>query len=270
MSGDLRCIVRGGGDLATGVVWRLQRTGADVIVTELAEPLTIRRTVALSSAVREGVTDVEGLVGRRATVDDVEGILAAGEVPVLVAPALDDLVARVRADVVVDARLAKRALDTVIADAALVVGLGPGLVAGRDCHAVVETNRGHRLGRVIWDGEAEADTGVPGVVAGRGSERVLRAPIAGRVDWAVVIGDLVEAGQPLGSVHGDASSGAVVSPFRGTVRGLIAPGTIVGRGLKIADVDPREDPRACHEISDKALAIGGGVLEAIGRWRSAR
>jgi xanthine dehydrogenase accessory factor len=268
--GELRCIVRGGGDLATGVVWRLQRCGYDVVVTELAEPLTIRRTVAVSSAVRDGVVEVEGLIARRATVDRVGSTLAAGEVPILVAPTLGGLVADLGADVVVDARLAKRVLDTTITDAGLVIALGPGHVAGRDCHAVVETNRGHRLGRVIWHGTAEADTGVPGLVAGRGAERVLRAPIAGRVEWAVSIGDIVDADEPLGRVAHDASVAVIASPFRGTVRGLIAPGTTVHAGLKVADVDPREDPAACHEISDKALAIGGGVLEAVGRWRSGR
>lgn len=270
MPGDLRCIVRGGGDLATGVIWRLQRSGVDVIVTELPEPLTIRRTVAVSSAVGDGVAEVEGLVARRVAVDQVGAVLTAGEVPVLLAPTLGSLVADLGADVVVDARLAKRALDTAITDAPLVIGLGPGLDAGRDCHAVIETNRGHRLGRVIWDGAAEADTGVPGLVAGRGAERVLRAPIAGRIDWRVAIGDIVEAEESLGRVAGDASVVDIASPFRGTVRGLIAPRTIVDAGLKVADVDPREDPAACHEISDKALAIGGGVLEAIGRWRSGR
>jgi xanthine dehydrogenase accessory factor len=267
---DVRCIVRGGGDLATGVVWRLHRSGTDVVVTELAEPLTIRRTVALSSAVRDGIIVVEGLVGRRCDPDGVEDVLSAGEVPVLVAPVLDDLVRRLAADVVVDARLAKRPLDTRATDADLVVGLGPGLVAGRDCHAVVETNRGHRLGRVIWEGEAERDTGIPGVVAGRGAERVLRAPADGRVEWTVDIGDTVDAGHVLGSVRDTSAAAQVVSPFRGIVRGLIAPGTGVRTGLKIADVDPRRDPAACHEISDKALAVGGGVLEAVGRWRSGR
>lgn len=270
MPGDLRCIVRGGGDLATGVVWRLQRSGIDVVVTELAEPLTIRRTVAVSSAVRDGTAVVEGLVARRAVdIEEVESVLAAGEVPVLVAPALDDLVTRVAADVVVDARLAKRLLDTRIDDAGLVVALGPGFTAGRDCHAVVETNRGHRLGRVLWSGTAEADTGVPGTVAGRGAERVIRAPIDGAVVWTSSIGDIVDEGTALGVVRGDTLID-VRSPFRGTVRGLIASGTSVTAGLKIADVDPREDPAACHEISDKALAIGGGVLEAVLRPQSGR
>lgn len=271
MPGDLRCIVRGGGDLATGVVWRLHRAGLDVVVTELAEPLTIRRTVAVSSAVRDGIAEVEGLVARRAVdVGAVDSILAAAEVPVLVAPLLGDLVPRLRADVVVDARLAKRALDTRIDDAELVIGLGPGFTAGVDCHAVVETNRGHRLGRVLWSGTAEADTGVPGTVAGRGAERVIRAPLAGTVVWTAAIGEVVDGGSPLGHIaHGDSST-AIHSPFRGTVRGLIATGTTVDAGLKVADVDPREDPAACHEISDKALAIGGGVLEAVLRHASGR
>lgn len=274
MPDEIRCIVRGGGDLATGVVWRLQRSGIEVVVTELADPLTIRRTVAVSSAVREGTIEIEGLVARRATdIDDVDGILAAGEIPVLVSSTLGDLVPRIGADVVVDARLAKRPLDTRIEDAGLVIALGPGFTAGLDCHAVIETNRGHRLGRVLWSGTAEADTGVPGTVAGRGAERVVRAPIDGTVIWTRQIGDIVDGGAPLGHISHDENADSVTeirSPFRGTVRGLIATGTTVGAGLKIADVDPREDPAACHEISDKALAIGGGVLEAVLRRRSGR
>lgn len=274
MPDDIRCIVRGGGDLATGVVWRLQRSGIEVVVTELADPLTIRRTVAVSSAVRDGTIDIEGLVARRATdIDDVDAIRAAGEIPVLVSPTLGDLVPRIGADVVIDARLAKRPLDTRIDDAGLVIALGPGFTAGLDCHAVIETNRGHRLGRVLWSGTAEADTGVPGTVAGRGAERVVRAPIDGTVTWTRQIGDIVDGGAPLGHISHDENADSVTeirSPFRGTVRGLIATGTTVGAGLKIADVDPREDHAACHEISDKALAIGGGVLEAVLRRRSGR
>ena len=155
--------------------------------------------------------------------------------------------------------MAKRNIDTRITDAPLVIALGPGFTAGVDCHAVIETNRGHRLGRVIWRGAAEPNTGTPGLVAGKGRERVLRAPVAGVASWRVEIGDRVREGYPLGDVAGQ----PVAAPFDGVVRGLIAPGTVVPVGLKIGDIDPRDDISAAFTISEKALAIGGGVLEAI-------
>jgi len=160
---------------------------------------------------------------------------------------------------VVDARLAKRNIDTRIDQADLVIALGPGFTAGVDCHAVVETMRGHTLGRVIWQGPALPNTGTPGIIAGKGAERVLRAPADGLIDWRLEIGDLVTAGEVIGEVAGQ----PVSAPFAGVIRGLIAPGTAVTRSLKIGDVDARADVAACFTISDKALAIGGGVLEAI-------
>lgn len=253
-------VVRGGGDLATGVVWRLWRSGFPVVVCELAQPLTVRRTVAVSSAVRDGVADVEGMPARLvATPDEAEAVARAGVVAVLVSPELPPLTP----SVVVDARLAKRNLGTSMADASLVIGLGPGFTAGDDVHAVIETQRGPRLGRVIRLGPAAPDTGVPGEIGGRSTDRVLRAPVDGEVSWNVEIGDHVEAWAVLGFVAGH----EVLAPFAGVVRGAIAPGTAVRAGLKIADVDPRLDVD-CHEISDKALAVGGGVLEAVLAWIS--
>lgn len=192
--------------------------------------------------------------------DPAEAIELAttGVVAVLVAPELPEL----GADIVIDARLAKRNMDTSIDDAPLVIGLGPGFSAGVDCDAVVETQRGARLGRVLWSGSAAANTGTPGVVGGRGAERVLRAPIDGTVAWEVAIGDLVDEGQRLGGV-GDLS---IDAPFTGVVRGLISERVSLTAGLKIGDVDPRFEPSACTEISDKALAIGGGVVEAVLTW----
>ena len=259
-----RVLLRGGGDLATGVAVRLQRSGFPVIVCELAQPLTVRRTVAMSSAVRAGSIVVEGVVAQ--SVDTCEQAVAmsgSGVVPVLVSPTLPSLAAVPRS-VVVDARLAKRALDTTITDAALVVGLGPGFVAGDHCHAVIETQRGPRLGRVLWTGSAEPDSGIPGEVGGRGRERVLRAPGPGVVNWTVQIGDRVVPG-PIGQITGR----VIEAPFAGVVRGLIAEGTTVPAGMKIGDVDVRTDI-AVDEISDKALAIGGGVLEAVLTWMNRR
>ena len=155
--------------------------------------------------------------------------------------------------------MAKRNIDTQIDQAELVIALGPGFVAGEDCHAVIETMRGHSLGRVIWDGAAIPNTGTPGIVAGKGAERVLRAPKAGSVNWRLEIGDLIHKGDTIGDVAGE----PIVAPFAGVLRGLIASGTKVPVGLKIGDLDARADVAACFTISDKALAIGGGVLEAV-------
>jgi xanthine dehydrogenase accessory factor len=253
------CVIRGAGDLATGIAWRLTRAGWPVIACELPEPLTVRRTVALSTAVSDGSIDVEGMRGVRA--DDIEHAIRLaheGVVGVLVSPELP----AVAADVVVDARLAKRNIDTTIDDAPLVIGVGPGFVAGDDCHAVVETMRGHHLGRVLWEGGAEPDTGTPGIVAGRGAERVLRSPASGSCDWQVDIGDLVSEGEQIGAVAGS----GIAAPFDGVVRGLVAPGMKVIAGQKVGDVDPRGASAACDEISDKALAVGGGVTEAVLTW----
>ncbi len=252
-------MLRGGGDLATGVAWRLTRAGWPVVVLELPEPLTIRRTVALSTAVTDGEISVQGMRGvLAASPPDAAVACDRGDVPVLVSPELADL-GPLQPDVVVDARLAKRNLDTSMGDADIVIGLGPGFTAGTDCHAVVETMRGHRLGRVIWSGSALPDTGTPAELGGRSADRVLRAPASGEVLWHAAIGDSVSDGQLLGEV----GRAAISTPFDGVLRGAIRPGTTVPEGLKIGDVDPRCDPSACWEISDKSLAVGGGVLEAV-------
>ncbi len=259
--------VRGAGDLGTGVAWRLRAAGFRVIALELGEPLTVRRTVSLSSVVADpsGAVTIEGrLVGRRAeTMSEAQALaVQADVVPVMVSAVLpDDL----RADVVVDARLAKRPLDCSLGDAPFVVGLGPGFVVGEHCHAVIETQRGPRLGRVLWEGSAAPNTGSPGSVGGRSGERVLRTPIEGVVRWEVAIGDVVREGQAIGSVIGERQRVPVLAPFAGLVRGLLADGTHAKVGLKIGDVDPRIDVHP-HEISDKALSIGGGVTEAVFTW----
>lgn len=248
-------VVRGAGDLASGAIWRMRRAGWPVVACELPEPLTVRRTVSFSTAVLDGEVVVEGQRGRRCEIAEAVEVARAGDVAVVVSPALPE----VGADVVVDARLAKRNIDTSIDDAPLVIALGPGFTAGVDCHAVVETLRGHRLGRVITEGSAAPNTGTPGTIGGKGAERVLRAPADGPVTWSVAIGDTVVAHQPIGTVGGV----PLAAPFDGVVRGLISEGVTAQGGLKIGDVDPRADPAACHQISDKSLAVAGGVLEAI-------
>jgi len=259
--GDHLVVVRGGGDLATGAVHHLMNAGFAVIVLELEHPLALRRTVSVASAVLEGNVTVDGIDA--VLVDSVAAAVEAagtGVVAVLVSPELPSLVSP--ASVIVDGRVAKRNLDTSIDQAPLVIGLGPGFSAGHDCHAVVETMRGHRLGRVIWDGAAADDTGVPGQVGGVGAHRVVRAPGAGPVSWTVEIGDMVHSGQPLGTV----GETRVAAPSAGVVRGLIAPDHQAQLDMKIGDIDPRADRSACFEISDKARLVGGGVLEAVLTW----
>ena len=261
--GDYPILLRGGGDLATGVAYRLHKCGFPVIVTELPRPLVVRRRVSLATAVLEGEVTVEDLRGVRVeSAADAWALAMTGAIPVLPSPEWPPAGDARRPAALVDARMAKRNIDTAIGQAPLVIALGPGFVAGVDCHAVIETNRGHRLGRVIWRGPAEPNTGTPGVVGGKGRERVLRAPVAGVVAWRKEIGDRVREGEPLGDVAGQ----AIAAPFDGIVRGLIAPGTAVPAALKIGDIDPRDDASAPFTISEKALAIGGGVLEAVLSW----
>ena len=262
--GDRLVVLRGGGDLASGVAHVLHRTGFPVVVLELAEPLAIRRTVAFASAIRDGdvvVDAADPVVGRRCeSAPEAAAIARGGAVGVLVSPGLPDFDEPI--DVLVDARLQKHNTDTSIDQAPLVVTLGPGFKAGFDCDAVVETMRGHDLGRVIWDGAASPNTGVPGTVGGASAQRVLRAAGDGTVEWSVAIGDVVAAGRQLGTV----GSLPVTTAVAGVVRGLIAPGYVAFAGLKIADVDPRADRAACFTISDKARLVGAGALDAILTW----
>ncbi len=255
MSSDNFVLVRGGGDLASGVVLRLHRAGTRVVVTELAQPLAVRRTVSFAEAVYEGVWEVEGVRARRVEADQVAAALEADEVPVVVDPH-GDILKTLPFLVVVDARLTKQPPAPLPVPVPLHIGLGPGFSAGRDCHAVIETRRSHTLGRVYWEGTSQPDSREP-----EGDpRRVLRAPLEGTIVGVKHIGEHVEEGEIVAVIGGQH---AVTSPFRGVLRGLIHDGLRVPQGMKIGDVDPRDDPSYCRLVSDKALAIGGGVLEAI-------
>ncbi len=259
---DLRVWIRGAGDLASGVALRLHRAGVPLVMTERENPLFVRRAVCFGDALYQGgVHQVEGVRARLAPdAASRERILAAGEIPIIIDPAGERL-AEAAPNVIIDARMQKASLDTMPGAAPLVIALGPGYEAGVHCHAVIETNRGHQLGRIIWQGAAQADTGTPGTVSGLSVERVLRATGAGHVTPAagVEIGSRLQPGDLIATV-GDVPLHA---PFAGVLRGLIHPSVLVWPGLKIGDLDPRNQPANCFTVSDKSLAIGGSVLEAI-------
>jgi xanthine dehydrogenase accessory factor len=252
-------LIKGGGEMATGVAHRLARSGFLLCLTEIQEPLAVRREVAFCEAVFEGRKEVEGVVAQ--WVRGPAEILPTwekGEIPVIVDPrgAIGE---ELRPDVVVDAIMAKRNTGTRITDAARVIGLGPGFRAGESVHLVIETRRGHRLGKVIEEGEADPDTGIPGEIAGYTWERVLRAPLTGRFSGKKRIGDRVEKEEVVAEVGGV----AVKAKIGGVLRGVLRGGLRVKEGMKVGDVDPRGVREHCFTISDKARAIGGGVLEAI-------
>jgi xanthine dehydrogenase accessory factor len=252
-------LLRGGGDLASGVALRLQRAGLRVVITELPHPLTVRRLVAFSAAVTRGETAVEGVTAQLvAGLDDLYTCLHEGTLPVLVDPQAE-IRHRLKPSVLVDGRMRKAAPELGMQAAPLVIGLGPGFSAGENCHAVIETKRGHTLGRVIWKGPAEPDTGLPEAVLDQDRSRVLRAPRNGVLEAHLRIGEQVSRGQAIAVVAGE----TVHAPFAGVLRGLLIPGTQVEKGMKIGDVDPRAKPEYTRLVSDKALAVGGGVLEAI-------
>jgi len=263
INGEL-VVVRGAGDLATGCIVRLVRAGFRVAALETAQPSAIRRTVCLSEAMYEGKAEVEGVRAVRAgSVEELKALLEhRGPVPILEDPHCAAL-AQLRPLALVDAIIAKRNLGTRIGMAEVVVALGPGFTAGVDADAVVETNRGHDLGRVLLDGRAEADTGTPGLIAGVGRERVLHAPVAGLVGNLKRIGDPVLAGEAVLSIIGSEGRVELAAGIDGVLRGLIRPGYQARAGLKVADVDPRCRREHCFTISDKAMAIAGGVLEAV-------
>ena len=249
-------VVRGAGDLGTGCIVRLVRSGFRVVALEAPRPCAIRRTVCLSEAIYDGSATVEGVRAVRCA--ELPSRWDALEVPILDDPEAR-LLARLAPTALVDAIVAKRNLGTRIDMAPVVVALGPGFTAGRHAHAVVETNRGHDLGRVLLSGSAEPNTGVPGLIAGQGAGRVVHAPVAGVAEPIRAIGDAVGAGEPLLAIDGT----AVASSIAGVVRGMIRPGLEVTAGLKVADVDPRFVKESCFSVSDKARAVAGGVLEAI-------
>lgn len=257
-------VIRGGGDLASGIALRMQRAGFQVLILELPKPLAVRRSVSFGNAVYEGAQVIEGVTARRASADQIMVALELGEIPVLVDPEAHVLrntfVTSPRSTFVIDARMTKAAPEKLDTKCALHIGLGPGFVAGENCDAVIETQRGHTLGRVYWQGGARADNRQPD----GDPRRVLRAPLAGKLIPRAKIGEHVAEGQILAELQAaDAQSKSeIASPFKGILRGLIHPNVEILEGMKIGDVDEREDDALCALVSDKALAVGGGALEA--------
>ena len=253
-------VIRGAGDIASAIALRLVRCGASVLMTEIEQPLTVRRTVAFSEAVRMGKAQVEGVTAVRARDASHALDLLSGEgiVPVLVDPVCA-CVKDVAPDAVVDAVLAKRNLGTSRDMAPVVIGVGPGFTAGEDCHAAVETMRGHTLGRALYSGSPLPNTGIPGLIGGRSGERVLRAPADGIFEPRMEIGQLVQEGEIAAMVNGK----PMLCTLTGCLRGLLQGGLQVHEGMKCGDIDPRGQQANCFTASDKATAIGGGVLEAL-------
>lgn len=256
---DKKIWIRGAGDLATGIALRLYRSGFDIIMSDTAVPTTVRRTVAFSPAVYTGETSVEGITGKLCeNISMIDTVIESGCIPVIVDPS-GEIMKEYKPDVIVDAIIAKTNIGTKITDADIVIGVGPGFEAGVDCHAVVETKRGHNLGRVLWSGSAYPNTGVPGNIGGYTVERIIRATADGVFKAKVNIGDYVKAGDLL--AYCDETP--VYANIDGIVRGLLQDGVKVKTGMKSGDVDPRAEKEYCFTVSDKASAIGGGVLEAI-------
>lgn len=262
-SGSLKNLtigIKGAGEIASGIAWRLHRANFhQLFMLECPSPLAVRREVSFCEAVFHNSMTVEGLTALKA--ESAEEIRTAWErqlIPVLVDPSWT-VIGQVKPDVVIDAIIAKQNLGTGLHEAPLVIALGPGFEAGVDAHAVIETNRGHNLGRVLYSGKTEPDTSVPGDIGGYTVERVLRAPADGFFHPGKVLGENIKAGEIIGDVDGL----PVRSQIDGVLRGLIAPGGKVQKGLKIGDIDPRNQAGYCQTISEKARAIGGSVLEAI-------
>jgi xanthine dehydrogenase accessory factor len=252
--------IKGAGEMATGIAWRLYQSNIrQIFMMETATPLSVRRKVAFCEAVHDGMIMVEGVPAGKT--DSIEGINTAWEnrtIPVVVDPAWHFL-SYLTPHVVIDAIIAKKNMGTCLRDAPLVLGLGPGFTADQDVHMVIETNRGHNLGRLIFHGQAEANTGIPGNIDGYTKQRVLRAPCRGIFQSKIPIGTLVSKGEVVGVVE----KKPVKAAISGVLRGIIRSGTTVKEKFKIGDIDPRGNIEFCRTISEKARTLGGSVLEAI-------
>ncbi|MEG0641185.1 MAG: selenium-dependent molybdenum cofactor biosynthesis protein YqeB [Clostridium sp.] len=252
-------VIRGAGDIASGIACRLHNSGFKVIMLDIEQPLVIRRTVSFADAIFTGKALVEGIEGVCcSTVEDIKKTFKENKIPVII-DGTCEIINKLDVDILVDAILAKKNLGTHIKMAPIVIGVGPGFTAGEDTDVVIETSRGHYLGKVIQSGSAIKDTGQPGSIMGHTLDRVIKANDNGNIIHIKKIGDNVSKGEAIARI----SDTLVTSKLDGVLRGLIREGIYVTKGLKIADTDPRGIKEYCYEISEKARAIGGGVLEAI-------
>lgn len=252
-------LIKGAGDIATGIAVRLKNAGMQVVMTEIAIPTTVRRSVAFSRAVYEGSAVVENITAKLVLdFAQIPAVLQRDEIPVLIDPRCEVLKS-IHFDAVVDSILAKKNLSTDPTQAPVVIGVGPGFSVPQDCHCVIETQRGHDLGRCIYQGCAAKNTGIPGEIGGYTVERLLRAPCDGIFHPILAIGDIVKAGQTVAMVDDQ----PVTAQIDGIVRGLLQDNVPVKAGMKSGDIDPRGCYEHCFTVSDKARAVGGGVLEAI-------
>lgn len=252
-------LIKGAGDLATGIAYRLKKSGFDIVMTEIHKPTTVRRTVAFSQAVFDNEIVIEGIKGVKVNnINEIYEEIREGNIPIIIDEKAE-IIKELRPDVLVDSIIAKKNLGTSIEDAPIVIGVGPGFEAKVDCHLVVETKRGHYLGKVIEEGSAIPNTGVPGNIGGYTKERIIRASSNGKIKPVVAIGDFIKKGDIVAYIDGI----EVLAEIDGIVRGMLQEGIEVFKGMKSGDIDPRCEKDYCFTISDKARSIGGGVLEAI-------
>jgi len=257
---DLVVLIRGAGEMASAVAHRLHQSHFKICMLEVSQPLAVRREVSFCEAIYDGEKEVEGVRAKLILKpEQIQSVWKRGKIPLLVDPDLKKTKHFLKPDVLIDAIMAKKNLGTQINDAPLVIGLGPGFTAGKDVHIVIETNRGHHLGKVIWNGTAEPDTGIPGDIGGYAVQRVLRTMKKGTFHPYKEIGDRVNKG----SVVAVVDDFPVIAEISGVVRGLLREGVEVKKGMKVGDIDPRGKKELCFTISDKARSIGGGALEAI-------
>lgn len=252
-------LIKGAGDLATGIAYRLKKSGFDIVMTEIDNPTTVRRTVAFSQAIFDNEIEIEGIKGIKVNnINEIHKEIKKGNIPIIIDKEAN-IIKKLKPKVIVDAIIAKKNLGTSIDDASIVIGVGPGFEAKKDCHLVIETKRGHYLGKVIEEGSAIPNTGVPGNIGGYTKERIIRASSNGKIRSVVKIGDYVKKGEVVAYID----DVEVLAEIDGIVRGMLQEGIEVFKGMKSGDIDPRCEKDHCFTISDKARSIGGGVLEAI-------
>lgn len=257
-------LIKGAGDLASAVAVRLYRSGFKIVMTDIAVPTAVRRTVSFNRIIYDDNCIIEGIESKLAhNINDIKNILDSNKIPVIVDEKAE-IIRELNPDILVDCIIAKRNINTSINDAELVIGVGPGFTPNKDCHCCVETQRGHFLGRVFWDRSCAENTGIPGNIGGYSTERIIRAAEDGEFEPLKNIGEHVEAGEVVACVNTDDNQKVEINAqITGVVRGMLQKGVKVHKGMKSGDIDPRDNAEYSKFVSDKGLSIAGGVLEAI-------